>query len=302
MTLSPNLPFYQPFDPDQGVRAQFAVYGSRRRVGAEIEAVAGYVDSYPEEQHELRSSKTDYPLESGVLISDHLVTLPKRLTLTGFVSDLIVPASAVLSDHTTRAELAWQKLQELHESRRLVDVVTVLGEYSDMAIMRLMAEVNERSGQSLRFTMELEEMQLRDVESFAFVPVDVYTSFAGPSPAVLPPASDFEEWVIVREQIALDRRLGMLGGPGNRWTDWARRSYNVLNPLHLEPPEGLANDEIANWVVHDLIDNGHRPRWRRHILNFREWKDAAARRSAEQYVKSRDYRDQFDHIVSELGL
>ena len=129
-----------------------------------ISELAGVVDTYPEEMHDVSSEKTSYPLESGASISDHLVTRPSRLTLTGFVSDLLpAPGVSDALPPSERGPAAWQALRDLHDAKVLVDVQTLLGEYQDMAIMRAATTMNDRTGMSLRFTIELEQFQFREV-------------------------------------------------------------------------------------------------------------------------------------------
>lgn len=136
----------------------------------QIAALYGFVDSYPEERHELRSTKSGYPVESGAHITDHIVAQPKRLSLVGFVSDLLFSEfSARQPTGSRRAEAAWAELEKLQRNAEVVGVTTMLGDYSNMAIVSVSADVNVSSGRSLRFRIDLEELQVRRITGRAFV-------------------------------------------------------------------------------------------------------------------------------------
>lgn len=145
----------------------FAAYGHRAR--AVVPVLAGWVDAYADETHQLRSTKTEYPLESGATITDHLVVLPARLQLTGFVSDLLYhEPSAKSKEPLARASAAWQELRRLHAERQILDVTTSLGDYQNMVILNISATVNASTGSALRFRVDFEEVQTRDVEFVSF--------------------------------------------------------------------------------------------------------------------------------------
>lgn len=129
-----------------------------------IAGLSRHVDSYPDAMHELRATKTEYPLESGAVVSDHLVVRPARLVLTGFVSDLLIASPATAADRNahTRGRTAWDAVRALAAAGELIpEVITSIGAYRDMAVVGANAEVSARTGGALRFRLELEEMQVR---------------------------------------------------------------------------------------------------------------------------------------------
>ena len=57
-------------------------------VPEEIEPLAGVVDGYTHIEHEVSAQPTQYPVESGFIASDHAVSQPRRVKMTGWASDL----------------------------------------------------------------------------------------------------------------------------------------------------------------------------------------------------------------------
>ena len=135
----------------------------------------GRISQYKSEQHEMRVSHTEYPVEVGAQVIDHSVRLPHRLKIDGVVSTIvrrtdIVDIGAeglglVTGRRTERFEAdasrpfrAWAAVQELMESRELLTVVTLLGTYERMLIVRAKGEVDRSTGENARLELELREL------------------------------------------------------------------------------------------------------------------------------------------------
>ncbi len=145
---------------------QFAVYR-----GTSIVALGRTVDGYYAEEHKLKVSKTSYPVESGATLVDHAVREPNKLKLQGWVSDLMPSASATLTAvRSERGTAAWLEILRVMEERQPLSVVTALAVYDNMLITSATAPVDRTTGLSLRFTIELEEVLLRNVSRDAFGP------------------------------------------------------------------------------------------------------------------------------------
>ena len=129
---------------------------------ASIEPLVAYVDGYLDEQHRLSVNKTEFPVESGAQLTDHAVRQPTKLTLTGWTSDVLRAAEADQGvPALERAAIAWAAIERLVAAREPVDVVvTLLGTYPSMLITSATAPVSADTGRALRFTLELEEVQL----------------------------------------------------------------------------------------------------------------------------------------------
>ena len=123
---------------------------------------SGRIDGYFSEEHRVGLRKTKYPVESGATLTDNAVSIPERLRLEGLVSDLLPAPGNTLSPD--RAPDTWAAIVALAKARTTFDVVTALKVYSNMLIVRAEAPRNNLTGNSLRFTLDLEELLLGETE------------------------------------------------------------------------------------------------------------------------------------------
>ena len=93
------------------------------------------VDASISEVHEVSNDITQFPVESGVTISDHIRPQPRRFTLEGIVTNTPIIFLAGIASSPTRAEEADDLFLEMMESGNLVSVVSTLREYvNNMAL------------------------------------------------------------------------------------------------------------------------------------------------------------------------
>lgn len=119
--------------------------------------VAGVViDAVLNEDHQYNSRVTNYPVEDGRIISDHIINEPETLSLTGVVSDTPLSFLAPFN----RSINAFQRLVEIHNRRELITVVTGIKVYLNMAITSINVPRNVQSGQSLTFSMQFQRVNL----------------------------------------------------------------------------------------------------------------------------------------------
>lgn len=119
--------------------------------------VAGVViDAVLSEDHFYNSRVTNYPVEDGRIISDHIINEPETLQITGVVSDTPLSFLAPFN----RSINAFQRLVEIHNRKELITVVTGIKVYVNMAITSLQVPRNVQSGQSLTFTMDFQKVNL----------------------------------------------------------------------------------------------------------------------------------------------
>lgn len=285
-----------PTSFDREGSSLFAAYG--HQAGAAVVPVLfGWVDSYSSESHHLRSSKTEYPLESGASITDHLVVNPARLQLTGFVSDLLYSSWSKSKVPTARAQAAWQEITRLHAERSILDVTTTLGDYQNMVIMNVSATVNSSTGVALRFRIDFEEVQTRDVEFVSFSRTidaavegtDIYDPLSSllhdAGAAGLPEGATDEEIEEYTKRVTLKRpeppevrllryeydRTTLRPGVASRAGQWARQytednpgtwlSRTIL-PLFGQSPEDIAED--APPVFNIQLTDDARQHWSFH--------------------------------------
>ena len=124
-----------------------------------IPIIAGFVDGYVTQEHRVEVNTTTYPVESGSSLTDNAVKQPERLKLTGWVSDLMPsPGVGPGVNLKSRATLAWTIIVQLMEIKRPVTAVTQLRTYRNMLITKAVAPVDVRTGQSLQFTLDLQEI------------------------------------------------------------------------------------------------------------------------------------------------
>ena len=140
---------------------------------------------YGTENHELTVTKSKFPVETGVQLVDHAVREPAKLTLTGVVSSVslrprdnyrvipgdntVVPAieerRELISDHPLQiraAGNAWQQIAQFMSDNSVFTVDTLYGRYRNMMLTRANGYSDGRTGTSMNFTLELEEILYAD--------------------------------------------------------------------------------------------------------------------------------------------
>lgn len=152
-----------------------------------IPILAGQVDLWSSEEHRIGVDLTDNPTESGNVLSDNAVTKRKELQMTGLLSDMfpirtqqavsrfrdLGVAPAGTQDIEARSAQTWNILVNLTELKLPIDIVTRLYIYRNMVITRVVAPVNERTGLSLRFTLDITEVLFAETEDLAFSSEDL---------------------------------------------------------------------------------------------------------------------------------
>ncbi len=121
------------------------------------------------ESHNFTGTVTRFKVEDGSAISDHIQNEPKGGGLSGLITNFSLSEGEV---STNRAQDAFDKLEELHDNKELVDVVTILKVYEDVFISNISVNRDEETGEALfadiSFT-EVRIVQLEEVEITASV-------------------------------------------------------------------------------------------------------------------------------------
>ncbi len=149
---------------------QFAIYGINQPF---ITGLQDVVDTYTEETHEITITKTDYPVETGSSNTDNAVREPDRLKLEGWVSDVLIPESSIVNVPNGRNAEAWSRIRQIAEAREPISVVTNLRNYDNMIILKVTHHKSVRTGQALRFTIQLEELLFASTQITRFAPNSV---------------------------------------------------------------------------------------------------------------------------------
>lgn len=89
-------------------------------------------DAVVNEQHTSSDEVPSFPVERGVVVSDHVRRAPETITLSGLTGDIAVSEDAVQPASGQRPKDAFFLLQELRG--QLLDVLTSMRVYRDMMI------------------------------------------------------------------------------------------------------------------------------------------------------------------------
>ena len=158
-----DLAILQATEPQNQEAVSFAL--TINNYGTAIPELLRYIDDYIEETHRIPVEKTEYPVESGVQYTDHIIVKPVVLTLTGFVSDALRLSH---TDQNTPLELrgavAFSRIEALVNQRRpIATVYTQNKTYQNMVITGVEARSSSETGQSSTFIITLEELQIVNI-------------------------------------------------------------------------------------------------------------------------------------------
>lgn len=109
------------------------------------------------ENHSMRSDVTDSPVEDGTDISDHIRNAPRALTIEGVISKTPVN---VQHFNPLRYRQAFKKLEQLHNDRVPVTVVTSFKTYKNMAVLQIDVRRDRDSGNIVQFTASLRQVRI----------------------------------------------------------------------------------------------------------------------------------------------
>lgn len=131
------------------------------------------------EAHSFTNNITQYPVENGSTITDHIRQNPDKLTIEGLITNTpIIPLSAIVGkltrqDYSNRNEAAFNELLTMGGfsiskqpgskpvrtgAPQIIDVVTSLRLYTSMVIVNIAVNVDSSTDNSLIFTVDLQQM------------------------------------------------------------------------------------------------------------------------------------------------
>jgi hypothetical protein len=156
------------------------------------------IDCTQTEQHKRESKPTQFPVEDGGTVGDHIILGNFGLTIEGIISDSplsitsallttavsrfippvsVIPSAtalaaaqklfSVISQSKSPSVKAYEQLLQLQSDKRGLDVITTLKRYSNMYIAGLSAPRAADTGQVLLFTLELQEIMIVSPQSVA---------------------------------------------------------------------------------------------------------------------------------------
>lgn len=104
---------------------------------------------------------TEYPVESGSDVVDHVRTKPMEITIEGVVSD--TPIGEIANEReagVVHSRTAYIRLKEIHARREPVTLDTSRGRFVNMVLARLSTPTSAATGDSLQFTGTFKEVRL----------------------------------------------------------------------------------------------------------------------------------------------
>lgn len=107
------------------------------------------VDVFQSEDHNRTSTTTNYSVENGADITDHIRNDPIQISITGHI-EAIGDGSNILRVN--------QQLNELMDNKELITVVTGLKVYENMHIQNYSVSRNKQNGGSLPISMSFQQI------------------------------------------------------------------------------------------------------------------------------------------------
>jgi len=104
---------------------------------------------------------TDFPIEDGSSISDHVINKPRTISLTGIVSDYkyqLFPISFPFSTDDKPSKKVYDIFQEIFQKKFLVEIDTGLEVYNNMIIESMSFPRSAETQEALEFTINLKEL------------------------------------------------------------------------------------------------------------------------------------------------
>lgn len=126
------------------------------------------IDAAAQEEHSFDSEVTEYPVEKGADIADHVRSRPIVVTIEGIVSD--TPLGSLRERRITEfgdplvagdvSEGMFAKLQKIRDAREPVTIVTSLRKYDNMVLQSISIPRDATTGDALRFRAQFIQIVL----------------------------------------------------------------------------------------------------------------------------------------------
>jgi hypothetical protein len=127
-------------------------------------------DASVTETHKDETEVTGFPVEDGAEISDHIRKLPSSIEVEGVISNTPIiflaslqatsPVIGDLKPTLDRVETGYAKLREFQIAGILVDVITSLRSYKNMALTSISVTRDQRTGNILSSILSLREVMV----------------------------------------------------------------------------------------------------------------------------------------------
>lgn len=129
-----------------------------------------YLDVILSETHTFENEVTEYPVESGAMITDNVRPKPVVITMECLVSDTPIGTVATLRSKDSPATAdAYALLLKIRDDREPVPIVTTLQSYDSMVLKNVTIPRSSGRGAELRFTATFQEIQIVSNKRFTRV-------------------------------------------------------------------------------------------------------------------------------------
>jgi len=131
------------------------------------EVISLDLDVTQDETHEWSNDVTQFPVEIGSQITDHIQPMPDKLTISGMITNSAIGVKALsdLDGGDDRVQTAFDLLLKLKEDRVLLTVYTKHKIYTDMALKSVSLPRDASIGDSIKFKMEFVNVRLVDTQT-----------------------------------------------------------------------------------------------------------------------------------------
>lgn len=131
----------------------------RKNKDFSIESIV--LDVLISESHDRSATVTENPVEDGTVFNDHISSNPVTLSIEGFITNSSISLFRNLNNliaPDSRVNTIFDSLLFLFEEKLLVQVVTNLKVYENMAIENLSIPKDAESGDAFSFSMDLKQI------------------------------------------------------------------------------------------------------------------------------------------------
>lgn len=113
------------------------------------------VDAMIVEQHSFSSTPTEIPIETGAVVTDHVVNNPDVITIEGFIGQAPFGGAGI---GLSRVKQAHNTLKQLMKARLPISIITGLDVYNSMIITNYDVPRDVDTGADLHFTLTAQKI------------------------------------------------------------------------------------------------------------------------------------------------
>lgn len=124
------------------------------------------LDALVQETQSFQQQATQFPVEEGVDIADHIRNEPEEITIEGVVSNFPIRVvenidqALTQSAFANRANIAYEKLLDIRDRKAIVDVQSALRLFQNMVMTSLTIPRSNRTGDALKFSASFRQIEV----------------------------------------------------------------------------------------------------------------------------------------------